>query len=354
MAETDEKSDSMGIGADPLISVIIPVYNVAPYLREALDSVIHQTYRHLEILVIDDGSTDESSQICDEYKHDARVIVFHQENRGLSNARNNGLDAATGEYIAFLDSDDACHPSFMEELMTAMKRTDSDIAICHYSIQETEGSLISAGKSKRGLIRPGAKEGTYGREKSLRMTIDGVLNRSVWNRLYRAELWKTIRFPDGRNFEDIDTMHRIIDICKTVTVIDQVLYYKRIHPGSITQTVSWKNIEDRKKTFSCLEEFALSHTPEIFNEEHLRKIRSSWLTYMIVSYIQISSGDEVQKEALKKEISATARQIGAENCTILVRIALFMVQYCPWLLKKMYSVYRPFRILAEKTIERQI
>ena len=133
-------------------------------------------------------------------------------------------------------------------------------------------------------------------------------------------------------------MHRIIDICKTVTVIDQVLYYKRIHPGSITQTVNWKNIEDRKKAFSCLEEFVLSHTPEIFNEEHLRKIRSSWLTYMIVSYIQISSGDEVQKEALKKEISATARQIGAENCTILVRIALFMVQYCPWLLKKMYSV----------------
>ena len=102
---------------EPLVSVIIPVYNVAPYLREALDSVIHQTYHSLQILIIDDGSTDGSASICDEYLSDPRVIVIHQDNRGLSNARNVGLDLMTGEYTAFLDSDDAYHPTFIENLV---------------------------------------------------------------------------------------------------------------------------------------------------------------------------------------------------------------------------------------------
>lgn len=124
-------------GITPVISVIIPVYNVAPYLREALNSVVNQTYYSLEILVIDDGSTDGSGSICDEYKTDSRVTVIQQPNRGLSNARNTGLDAATGDFIAFLDPDDAWHLSFIEELFFAI--TDADIVVSRYTINQAVG-----------------------------------------------------------------------------------------------------------------------------------------------------------------------------------------------------------------------
>ena len=330
-------------GITPVISVIIPVYNVAPYLREALDSVVNQTYRSLEILVIDDGSTDGSGSICDEYKTDPRVTVIHQPNRGLSNARNTGLDAATGDFIAFLDSDDAWYPSFIEELFSAI--ADADIAVCQVIFRKTRGSLLAPGE-KEPRTQPGTKAGTYGREDSLRMVVNGAISWSVWNKLYRAELWKTIRFPDGHNFEDLDTMYRIVDLCKTVTVIDLVLYYYRGRPGSITQTISWKNLDDRKKAMLRLEEYVRSHTPEIFSKKEVVKIRSGMLNVMIVSYTQINSGSSVQKEDLRNDIMITAQQIGVENCNIRSRAAFLIVKYCPWLLNGVYSVYRPIRMLV--------
>ena len=338
---------------EPLISVIIPVFNVVPYLREALNSVVNQTYKNLQILVIDDGSTDGSSQICDEYKKDSRITVIHQKNGGLSNARNTGLDRAAGQYIAFLDPDDAFHPSFIEKLLPAID--NADIALCRYSVQKTDGRLSYDGEKKvlRGLItETRAKEGTYVREDSLRMLVNGTINWSVWNKLYRADLWSSIRFPDGHNFEDIDTMFRIIDICKTVTVIDRVLYYYRKRPGSITQTVSRKNMDDRRRAVLNLEEFVRSHTPEIFAEGQLHKVRSSCLNGLIVSYTQLSSDDEVQTEVLRKEIITVARQIGVKNCNIRCRTAFFMFTYSPWLLKSAYSVYRPLRLLVYRLIGR--
>jgi len=254
------------------VSVIIPVYNVAPYVREALDSVVNQTYRNLEVLIIDDGSTDGSSQICDSYKSDPRVTVIHQKNGGLSNARNTGLDHATGDFIAFLDPDDAWHPSFIEILLSAIN--NSDIAVCQVIVRKTDGSLSS---ERRPRTQPGVKEGTYGREDSLRMLVSGPIGASVCNKLYRAELWKTIRFPDGHNFEDLDTMYRIINISSSVTVTNLVLYYYRRRPGSITQTVDRKNLDDREQAMLHLEEFVRSHTPKIFSERDAVKVRSTKL-----------------------------------------------------------------------------
>ena len=115
----------------PLVSVIIPVYNVAPYLEEALESVINQSYNNLEILVIDDGSTDGSEIICEEYAaRDKRIRVIYQVNGGLSDARNTGLDLAAGEYIAFLDSDDAYRSNMIEVMLRAVMRYQADIIIC--------------------------------------------------------------------------------------------------------------------------------------------------------------------------------------------------------------------------------
>jgi glycosyltransferase involved in cell wall biosynthesis len=113
-----------------MISVIVPVYNVKPYLRKCLDSIINQTYRDLEILIIDDGSTDGSGDICDEYRKDDRIKVFHTENRGLSAARNLGLDNTTGNWIGFIDSDDWIEPDMYEVLLRKAEETRADIIEC--------------------------------------------------------------------------------------------------------------------------------------------------------------------------------------------------------------------------------
>ena len=129
-----------------MISVIVPVYNVEPYLRKCLDSIVNQTYRDFEILIIDDGSTDGSGRICDEYaEKDSRIKVFHTENRGLSCARNLGLAEAKGEWIGFVDSDDWIEPDMYEVLIRRAEETGADVVECsHY--KELDGKTITARK----------------------------------------------------------------------------------------------------------------------------------------------------------------------------------------------------------------
>ena len=114
-----------------LISVIVPVYNVEEYLPKCIESIINQTYKNLEIILVDDGSTDNSGRICDEYaKKDDRIIVFHKENGGLSDARNCGIDAATGDWVQFVDSDDYIHQTMVEKMYSSCKRNQTKLAVC--------------------------------------------------------------------------------------------------------------------------------------------------------------------------------------------------------------------------------
>lgn len=136
-----------------MISVIIPVYNVEPYLRKCLDSVVNQTYKELEIFIIDDGSTDGSGAICDEYvKADKRIRVFHTENRGLSCARNLGLDEVKGEWIGFVDSDDWIEPDMYEVLLTRAKETGADVVECSFIRLYPEKTIV---RQKEELIISG-------------------------------------------------------------------------------------------------------------------------------------------------------------------------------------------------------
>ncbi|MGN1326481.1 MAG: glycosyltransferase family 2 protein, partial [Clostridia bacterium] len=126
----------------PKITVIMPVYNVEKYLEEAIDSVIYQTYQNLEIILIDDGSTDNSGNICDEYaKKDSHIKVIHQENKGLSGARNTGLDIATGEYIMFIDSDDIFPKDACEKMLKFMEEKDADYIVGNYTNMSEEGEI---------------------------------------------------------------------------------------------------------------------------------------------------------------------------------------------------------------------
>ena len=336
------------------VSVIIPVYNVRPYLSEALDSVLNQTYKHLEIIIIDDGSTDGSGEICDEYsERDDRVIVIHQENRGLSAARNAGLDVMKGDLVAFLDPDDAYAALFVETMLSAMMKENVDLVMCRYTVHDSSGHLSYPGNGKiEHLLRPGL----YDRTASLRALVDSTLNVSAWNKLYRRDLWTGLRFPEGHVYEDVDTTYRIFDRCQSLRCLNQPLYMHRRRAGSITHTVSADNIRDWHLAMEHFESYIAAHTPEIFSPEHLRQHRLKRLQKTVLDYVMYvsSSGDKDASfaNALKKKMMAFEKESDIRNCSLRIRAAYHMILSCPGLIKPVYRVYRPVRTCILKVTGR--
>ncbi len=216
----------------PLISVIVPIYQVEKYLEQCLDSILNQTYRQLEIILVDDGSPDRCGEICDRYaSQDSRIKVIHQPNAGLSAARNAGMDIATGEYISFIDSDDYIDLHYYEKMEQGFQ-------------DYLEAPIITclAYQNEEGYITPYTHKNTNQPEFHSTLTfcedcILGKMSVVVWNKLFRSELMKDIRFRVGRIFEDSLFMHDLYPILKQypgdVVVIPHYLYYYRIRQGSI-------------------------------------------------------------------------------------------------------------------------
>lgn len=220
----------------PLVSVIVPVYNVQEYLIQCLHSLSKQTLKDIEIIVIDDGSTDRSGMICDEYAAvDARFRVVHQKNIGLSGARNVGLNLARSDYIMFVDSDDWVEPEFCELPYSKAKENSADIVAFH-----TRGKNKRTSKRKNlypdeGIISTGDALTKYWL----------VVGTVVWNKLYRKVLFEEIRYPEGHLAEDISVMHRLINNANRVVFLDKGLYnYRLLREGSITASRSTQFLED--------------------------------------------------------------------------------------------------------------
>ena len=211
-----------------LISVIIPVYKVEEYLCRCVDSVLAQTYGNLEIILVDDGSPDSCPAMCDAYAgQDARIRVIHQENAGLSGARNAGIDAARGQWLAFVDSDDYLAPDFLECLYRACVDTGSELSVCRWIYVRGEAVLE---------LGTGAVETCTGREMLHRMYgPDGSCFVVAWNKLYHRSLFDGIRYPEGRIHEDEATTYRIFDRVKRAAVIDACMYGYFTGNDSITR-----------------------------------------------------------------------------------------------------------------------
>lgn len=209
-----------------MISVIVPVYKVEPYLRQCLNSIIGQTYKDLQILLIDDGSPDRSGDICDEYaQKDQRIKVFHTENRGLSAARNLGISEAKGDIISFIDPDDWIEHRMIEMLYETLERTEADISVCSIAKEFPSSSMFKC-----------FDERIYEGEEILIALLDGKFNYGVWNRLYRREVFRSARFPEGKYYEDIFAALEILCGSKKMVCISEPLYHYRIRQGSISQT----------------------------------------------------------------------------------------------------------------------
>ena len=205
-----------------LASIIIPVYNVEPFLRKCLDSVINQTYENIEILIVDDGSTDQSGKICNDYSVDSRVTVFHQVNGGLSAARNTALNHANGEYLFFVDSDDFVSPTFVSDAVTVLEKEDSDIVIFNY----TEAGMTNEEKNVYSKI---ANLTAYEIKQKI---ISDDIGNYVWNKAYRKFLFSKLRFPEGEWFEDLAVMGQLFMQAKNISMLNKSLYFYRIQNTS--------------------------------------------------------------------------------------------------------------------------
>lgn len=324
-----------------LVSIVIPVYNVRPYIEEALDSVVFQDYGNLEIIIVDDGSTDGSGEVCDEYAaRDGRVTVIHQENRGLSAARNAGLDRVTGEAVAFLDPDDAYCPNYVEAMHAAMVREGVDLVVCQYTMHTETGRLRRKGGE---MAAPSAVQGRYDRAAALRALADGAISHAAWNKLYRRGLWRDMRFPEGHVYEDVDTTYRILDRCKAVFVLQQPLYLYRRRPGSITDTVSMRYMSDRMQAYSHYVRFIEENTRGVFTSEQRNRVVSSFFGSMIAQYARCLGTTGEKNEALTKTIIAQVRELGINTLNLRARTAYRLLRVCPWLLRVIYPVYLAVR-----------
>lgn len=210
-----------------LISVIIPVYKVEKYLNQCVASVAEQTYRHLEIILVDDGSPDRCGELCDALaQKDQRIRVVHKKNGGLSDARNAGLNVATGDYIAFVDSDDYIAPTMLEALLSALQQETADIAECNYvcfeDSQEPKAPSISGECS------------SYATQQALALLLEErTFKYTAWNKLYKKAVFSFLQFEVGKLHEDVFFTYQAFACCKRIAKLSAPLYYYRQRQGSI-------------------------------------------------------------------------------------------------------------------------
>ena len=230
---------------NPLISVIVPAYNVEKYIARCLDTILKQTYSNLEVIVVDDGSKDDTGVIIDKYKSkDARVKIIHQENRGLSGARNSGLKIATGDFIGYVDGDDTIEYGMYEKMLKACLENDAELAVCAYAPVDEKGDLISpveVSSSVYVLPKMEALKTYLSDDKPYH------IYNSVWSKLFNKSIVEGIEFPEGRNSEDIMYTAKALCNCNTCVFVDEPLYnYVQSRPDSI-MNVSQKMAERRFK-----------------------------------------------------------------------------------------------------------
>ncbi len=209
----------------PLISIIVPVFNVEAYVERCIESLILQSYQNIEIIIVDDGSTDNSGKICDKYRErDSRIKVIHKQNGGLADARNTGLDKAKGEYIAFVDSDDWVAADYVNEMYKVLVLNDSDIAVCKF--QKVSHNRVISHRSNE-------IQKVYVREEAVKQLLYQKISTSVCGKLYKIDLWNGMRFPVHRLYEDVEPSYFIFNKCKKIVCVNRILYFYYLRNNSI-------------------------------------------------------------------------------------------------------------------------
>lgn len=268
-----------------LISVIIPVYKVEEYLDDCIRSVVDQIYQNLEIILVDDGSPDNCPAMCDAWTmKDKRIKVIHKPNGGLSDARNAGIDIASGEYIAFVDSDDWIEPDMYEKMLAALKKEHADICAC---------SISSCYPEHRAVWGCRAYVVTDSEQTLAMLYRDTAYPVAAWNKLYRRELWDDLRFPVGRICEDTFTTYRLVHGANRIVQLPYALYCYRIRPNSIMTSQFSPKRMDEEEAWRCNYLFTKEYYPSVGKaafDFYLQKVN------MLMHTIPAEQQNEYRKE----------------------------------------------------------
>jgi glycosyltransferase involved in cell wall biosynthesis len=285
---------------EALVSIVIPVYKVEKYIYGCLESVITQSYKNLEIILVDDGSPDKCGIICDKFaKIDQRINVIHKKNGGVSEARNYGIEKARGDYITFVDSDDQIHPEMIKYLVEGLEKSGADISICGYSkVLEPVDEFPKLNLSNDWKVKSGEKvcERMYKKDASLVV---------VYKKMYKKELWRKLRFPVGKIHEDEFLSYKLFMNSVKIAYSEDKLYYYLKRTGSIMNT-KYSNLR-----LDCFE--AIEEQIEYFKERRINNLEKEALKHKFYFCIkgleEVSENQKDLQKKLKVEYKRTLRQI---------------------------------------------
>ncbi|MFI3325886.1 MAG: glycosyltransferase family 2 protein [Clostridia bacterium] len=306
------------------ISVIVPIYKVEKYLDKCINSIVCQTYENIEIILVDDGSPDKCPEICDEYKkQDQRIIVIHKENGGLSDARNVGIDIATGKYFIFVDSDDFLELNMIELLYMRMQKDNSDMVACNYNILDENYKFLS---EKKILNKDETTLKTGIQSLADIYSKPNAFDVVAWNKLYKAYLFENIRYPKGKIHEDAFIIHYLLYKCQKVSIVEYALYNYISRNDSITGNASryqrFDSIESRidRLDFYLKKELKVNYQPVFF----------SLITLYSSLYCKMDNSEykEIGFTTIKEKMSSYYTQIKKE-LDLITKFNYFILKVNP-------------------------
>lgn len=312
---------------DILTTVIIPVYKVEKYLEKCVRSVMDQRERHLEIILVDDGSPDRCGEICDRLaREDERIRVIHQTNQGLSAARNSGIEIAAGDCLCFLDSDDYWGPEFLQEMLSVRRETGAQLVVCPLRYENEDGTVLNNTQK--------TPAGVFDSEQMLTFlcTPGSPQYVTAHNRLYEKSLWEKLRFPVGRIHEDEYVAHEIYAACRKIAVTDRTVYHYLQREGSIT------TLESPKKQMDGIEAFALRcrFLKERGDEVLFQQSFKMFLHYYLTLLGSDQTGTEEDKVRFR-EIHGMARDLLHQGADANMKEKLAV--YRPGLWQKLHRIH---------------
>ena len=306
-----------------MISIIVPIYKVEPYIRQCIESILNQTYRDFEVLLVDDGSPDKCGEICDEYaRKDNRIRVFHTENKGVAAARNTGLREAKGEYIGFVDPDDWIEPNMYGVLFRLREETNADISVC-----ETYYELVDGQKFVNVI-----QDAVYTDSEAICALLRLKLRNYLWNKTYKKELWAGIWFPEGHTYEDVATLYKVIMKAHVVSCTSEVLYHYRMRASSIIHKRTRDNVIDNWNAY-YMRFLELSDIPQVRidsdavrrGEEKLARLAA--LTWVWASGISPRERDYDFLRTISLFVKSRIPMFGYKEWSLLSRISVFFSRY---------------------------
>lgn len=322
-----------------LISVIIPAYNVEKYLARCLDSVCGQTYGNIEIIVVDDGSTDTTAAICDEYAgKDARIKAVHKQNEGVAAARNTALDTVAGDCIAFADADDYMEPDMLKQLHKAMCEYDADMVSCgYYEEYPDRTDVLGTGKGILACDRHKAYEEYF--------KMGGRIGSGCWNKLIKAEALKDIRYKPYVMGEDVELLSRVLDRCSRVICIDYPGYHYIHRKDSATQTMFRAENMDIIRVVEEMSDYFKVRHPELIKQFY--GFHAAW--YVATLQVMKRSGNmnrhKAEQAVMRRGIAENMRHYRDNPYVYRVDLLLlksFML-HCFVPVQSMYETIRKIR-----------